>query len=52
MHFALAVGGAVLFSLYIVYDVYEISKRVCCGTPQQRRLSPRVSFLSTPLTAP
>ena len=28
MHFALAVGGAVIFSLYIVYDVWEISKRL------------------------
>ena len=28
MHFALAVGGACLFSLYIVYDVWEISKRL------------------------
>jgi len=28
MHFALAVGGAVLFSLYIVYDVHEIAKRL------------------------
>jgi hypothetical protein len=26
-HFALAVGGAALFSLYIVFDVYMISKR-------------------------
>ena len=28
MHFALAVGGAVVFSLYIVYDVHEIAKRL------------------------
>jgi FtsH-binding integral membrane protein len=28
MHFALSVGGAALFSLYIVYDVHEISKRM------------------------
>jgi len=28
MHFALAVGGAVLFSLYIVYDVHEIATRL------------------------
>ena len=28
MHFALAVGGAVIFSLYIVYDVYLISSRL------------------------
>ena len=27
MHFALAVGGACIFSLYIVYDVHEIAKR-------------------------
>jgi len=28
MHFAMAVGGAFLFSLYIVYDVHEIAKRL------------------------
>ena len=28
MHLALAVGGAVVFSLYIVYDVHEIAKRL------------------------
>jgi len=28
MHFALAVGGAVVFSLYIVYDVHLIAKRL------------------------
>jgi FtsH-binding integral membrane protein len=28
MHSALAVGGAMIFSLYIVYDVHEISKRM------------------------
>lgn len=28
MHLALAVGGAAIFSLYIVYDVYMISKRM------------------------
>jgi len=28
MHLALAVGGAAIFSLYIVYDVHEISKRL------------------------
>ena len=28
MHTALAVGGAALFSLYIVFDVYMISKRL------------------------
>ena len=28
MHTALAVGGAAIFSLYIVYDVHEISKRM------------------------
>ena len=28
MHFALAVGGAALFSLYIVYDVWLISARL------------------------
>ena len=27
-HLALAVGGAAVFSLYIVYDVYLISKRL------------------------
>lgn len=27
-HFALAVGGAALFSLYIVYDVWQISQRL------------------------
>lgn len=28
MHFALAVGGAAVFSLYIVFDVFMISKRL------------------------
>mmetsp|Transcript_5720 Transcript_5720/g.12460 ORF Transcript_5720/g.12460 Transcript_5720/m.12460 type:complete len:244 (+) Transcript_5720:200-931(+) len=28
MHLAMAVGGAVVFSLYIVYDVYMISRRL------------------------
>jgi FtsH-binding integral membrane protein len=28
LHFALAVGGAAIFSLYIIYDVQMISKRV------------------------
>ena len=28
MHTALAVGGAAIFSLYIVYDVFEISQRL------------------------
>ena len=28
MHFGLSVGGAIIFSLYIVYDVHEISKRL------------------------
>jgi len=28
LHFALAVGGAALFSLYIVYDVFLIAKRL------------------------
>jgi len=27
-HFALAVGGAAIFSLYIVYDVWAISQRL------------------------
>jgi len=27
LHFAMSVGGATIFSLYIIYDVHEISKR-------------------------
>lgn len=28
MHSVLAVGGAVIFSLYIIFDVYMISRRL------------------------
>lgn len=42
-HFALAVGGAVVFSLYILYDVHMISQR--CARDRTTREAPRFVLL-------
>ena len=55
LHLMLAVGGAALFSLYIVYDVYLIARRLSpdeCAHCQRRRQSRRQGRQSRQPTAP